>query len=158
MIINNDVKKILAQQHIPYNNYFTTPAPLQNWLWFVVAGNDSGFHVGYRSLFDKKKEIHFEYFPKNDFLIDTIKSRKDVLDLIQFSQGYYTIGKRQDTLLFNDLRFGQVLGWEYPRESFAFYYFLEPADIDNKLIVQRGRFARWSWQELPKFWRRIIGK
>lgn len=46
IIINHDVKQLLAKQHVPYKRYFTTPAPLQNWLWFVVAGNDSNYYVG----------------------------------------------------------------------------------------------------------------
>ncbi|MEO6540677.1 MAG: metal-dependent hydrolase, partial [Ferruginibacter sp.] len=53
MIINREVKHLLAKQEIKYNRYFTTPAPLQSWLWFVVAATDSGYHVGYRSVFDK---------------------------------------------------------------------------------------------------------
>ena len=31
--INNDVKEIFVKEHIPHERYFTTPAPLQNWLW-----------------------------------------------------------------------------------------------------------------------------
>jgi inner membrane protein len=57
--VDKDVKTILQEQQISYTRYFTTPAPLQNWLWYVVAGNDSGYHVGFRSLFDSKKEIIF---------------------------------------------------------------------------------------------------
>ena len=45
VIINHNVKQLLSSQHIKYTMYFTTPAPLQNWLWFVVAGNESGYYV-----------------------------------------------------------------------------------------------------------------
>ncbi len=83
--VNTDVKDILKKQQISYTRYFTTPAPLQNWLWFVVAGNDSGYYVGYRSLFDSKKEIAFEYFPRNDFLLDSLKDHEDMQQLIRFS-------------------------------------------------------------------------
>src|SRR5688572_10882791 len=38
MTINSDVRNILAKQAIPHDRFFTTPAPLQNWLWSVVAG------------------------------------------------------------------------------------------------------------------------
>jgi inner membrane protein len=57
--INSDVKEILAKQRISYKRYFTTPAPLQNLLWYVVAGDDNGYYVGYRSLLDKKKGNEF---------------------------------------------------------------------------------------------------
>ncbi len=154
--INTDVKEIFAKQQIPHERYFTTPAPLQNWLWYVVAGNDSGYYVGFRSLFDHKKEIDFQYFPRNDSLLLPIANHEDLQKLIRFSQEYYTVDNYNDTLVFNDLRFGQILGWEQPRQKFVFHYFLQQPD-DNKLIVQRGRFAGWDWEVLKTFLHRIKG-
>ena len=139
-IVSNDVKKILAKQNINYTSYFTTPAPLQTWLWFVVAKNDTGYYVGYRSVFDHEEKMELNYFPQNAFLLDSIEHKKEVQQLKRFSQGYYTVEKRQDTLLFYDLRFGQIIGWQDPKEQFAFYYYLHP-DINNTLAVQRGRFC-----------------
>jgi inner membrane protein len=156
IIINDDVKKILAKQQVAYDRYFTTPAPLQSWLWFVVAGNDSGYHVGYRSLFDRSATMELHYFPRNQQLIDTIAKKDEVEKLIRFSKGFYTIEKREDTLLFNDLRFGQVIGWQDPIEKFAFYYYLYP-ELDNTLVVQRGRFAKWDEQSLRSLLKRIKG-
>ena len=155
-IINYDVKKQLAQQHIPYTKYFTTPAPLQNWLWYVAAGNDSDYHVGYHSVFAKAKNLSLRKFSRNTSFIDSMHNRKDVLQLIRFSQDFYTIEKKQDTLIFNDLRFGQIIGWQNPHEEFAFHYYLHP-DIDNTLVVQRGRFAKWNWQVIKSLCYRIEG-
>ena len=155
-IINEDVKQTLSKQHIPYNRYFTTPAPLQNWLWFVAAETDSGYYVGYCSVFDKTEKMKLQYFFKNKNLLNNAKDQIAIQQLIRFSQGYYTAEKRMDTLIFNDLRFGQVLGWENPKEAFAFHYYLQP-DIDNTLVVQRGRFAKWDWKSLHLFWKRIKG-
>lgn len=156
-IINNDVKKILTTEQIPYKKYFTTPAPLQNWLWYVVAGNDSVYYVGYRSVFDKTNSLSLEKFPRNISMIDSIRNDRDVQQLIRFSQDYYTVEKKQDTLVFNDLRFGQVIGWQNPKEEFCFHYYLHP-DIDNTLVVQRGRFAKWDWHVVESLYERIKGK
>jgi inner membrane protein len=152
-IINHDVKQQLAKQHIPYTRYLTTPAPLQNWLWFVAAGNDSNYYVGYRSVFDKKN-LSFKKFARNTWFLDTTK--KEVQQLIRFSQQFYTVEKKQDTLIFNDLRFGQVIGWQNPDEEFAFHYYLYPY-IDNTLVVQRGRFAKWNWTTIKSFAKHIAG-
>lgn len=135
-IINQAVKQELAKQHIPYTRYFTTPAPLQNWLWFVVAGNDSNYYVGYRSVFDKTNYLSLEKFARNTALLDTMRNKKEVQQLIRFSQQFYTVKKKQDTLIFNDLRFGQIIGWQNPKEEFAFHYYLHP-DIDNLRSVTR---------------------
>ena len=154
--IDSDVKDILQKQQISYTRYFTTPAPLQNWLWYVVAGNDSGYYVGFRSIFDSKKQISFQYFPRNDSLLNPLRGHEDLLRLIRFSQQFYTVEKWNDTLVFNDLRFGQILGWQNPKGKFVFHYFLEQ-NADNKLVVQRGRFEGWNWQTADPLFKRIKG-
>ena len=154
--IDADVKDILQKQQISYTRYFTTPAPLQNFLWFVVAGNDSGYHVGFRSLFDRKKEIVFQFFPRNDSLLKPVHNQEEIRRLIRFSQQFYTVEKWNDTLVFNDLRFGQITGWQHPRGHFMFHYFLDPPD-DNKLVVIRGRFQGWNRQTARSFLKRIRG-
>ncbi len=154
--IHNDVRYILQKQKIHYTRYFTTPAPLQNWLWFVVAGDDNGYYVGFRSLWDSKKEIDFQYFPRNDSLLNSVIDHEDVQLLKRFSQQFYTVEKWNDTLVFNDLRFGQIIGWQNPRENFVFHYFLEHPK-DNTLVVQRGRFAKWNWEVILNFLKRIRG-
>ncbi len=156
-IIDRDVKKQFALENISYSRYFTTPAPLQNWLWFVVAGNDSGYYTGYRSIFDRTNKMHLQYFPRNAALLNTVPDKKGVQQLISFSQQFYTVEKREDTLVFNDLRFGQVIGWQNPKEEFAFHYYLQPG-IDNRLVVQRGRFAKWDREAMETFFRRIKGE
>jgi inner membrane protein len=150
--IDADVKMILRQQQVNYTRYFTTPAPLQNWLWFVVAGNDSGYYVGFRSLFDSKRKIDFQYFPRNDSLLKPVDDHEALQQLTRFSKEFYTVEKWHDTLVFNDLRFGQVIGWHNPREKFVFHYYLQHPE-DNSLVVQRGRFTGWNWSVV----KRLIG-
>lgn len=154
--IDKDIKEILQKQQISYTRYFTTPAPLQNWLWYVVAGNDSGYYVGFRSLFDRKKEIEFQFFPRNDSLLKQVANHEEIHNLTRFSQQFYTAEKWSDTLVFNDLRFGQIMGWQKPREKFVFHYFLQHPN-DNALVVQRGRFVGWGWQTIAPFLKRIKG-
>lgn len=154
--IDAAVKQILQKQQVSYTRYFSTPAPLQNWLWYVVAGNDSGYHIGFHSLLDSKQEISFQYFPRNNFLLQQVGNHEDLQKLIRFSKDFYTVEKWNDTLVFNDLRFGQIFGWQNPKEKFVFHYFLQqPAD--NTLVVQRGRFAGWNWQNTKFLLRRIWG-
>lgn len=155
-LIDKEVRSVLKDQKIAYTRYFTTPAPLQNWLWYVVAGNDTGYYVGFRSVFDKEKQMSFEYFPRNDSLLRSVSNHEDLQKLIRFSQQFYTVEYYSDTLVFNDLRFGQIIGWKEPREKFVFHYYLQHPD-DNKLVVQRGRFAKWDWEVVEALWRRMKG-
>ena len=154
--IARETKEILAAKNINYNQLLITPAPLQSWLWFVAAGTDSGFYTGYKSVFDSRPVLDLHYFPKNNFLREQVKDEVELNKMIRFSQQFYTLEKHADTILINDLRFGQVIGWQNPAESFAFYFYLQPA-IDNTLVVQRGRFAKWDKQSFRSLINRIKG-
>jgi inner membrane protein len=155
-MVDAQVRKELLRQQIAYTRYFTTPTPLNSWLWYIVAEDEHGFHTGYLSVFDKRPEIEFNFFPRNDSLLDPFRRQEDVRNLLRFSQGYYTVDRWKDRLVFNDLRFGQMKGWEDGRAGFVFHYFLEQPG-DNMVIVQRGRFAGWDWETVRAFVRRIGG-
>lgn len=156
LYITHQVNNSFTSQKIPQARYFTTPAPLQSMLWMLVAGDGKGYYVGYRSVFDTKPVIKFQYFPANNYLLDSL-SHHDEIDLLKrFSQGYYTVEKWSDTLVFNDLRFGQIIGWQDPKEKFVFHYFIQHPG-GNRLVVQRGRFAKWDLNAIRVFLRRIAG-
>jgi inner membrane protein len=154
--IDKEAQQIFAAQQIPHERYLTTPAPFQNWLWYVVAGSDSGYYVGFRSVFDAEKKINFRYFPRNDSMLTPLVGRDDVNHLVQFSQKFFTVERWSDTLVFNDLRFGQIIGWDDPKARFVFHYFLEPRTNDLA-FMQKGRMEGWNRQVLRKYWKRIQG-
>ncbi|QOI98153.1 MAG: metal-dependent hydrolase [Flammeovirgaceae bacterium] len=154
------IEKIVARE-IARNGYladqhFTTPTPLNSWLWYAVVKDGEGFRIGYRSVFDQAPEIDWTYFPKNDSLLALVDDHEALQRLKRFSQGYYTISFQNDTLTFNDLRFGQITGWHNPRAPFVFHYYLQHPD-DNNLVIQRGRFANWNSETTASLWSRIKG-
>ena len=153
-IVNHDVRQVLAAQNIPYTRYFTTPAPFQNFLWYVVAGNDEGYHVGYRSVLDRDKHMEFKYFPRNDHFLMQSLDHEELHKLIRFSKEFYTIEKWDSTLVFNDLRFGQMMGWQDNAGKFVFHYYLQEP-TENLLVVQRGRFTGWNAEAVKSLWNRI---
>jgi inner membrane protein len=154
--IENDIRYSLNRQGIHYSRHFTTPTPFNNWLWYDVAETDSGFQIGYQSVFDKNRQINFSYFPRNDFLLKSFEGRHDLEELCRFSNGYYTADSLSQGIVFNDIRFGQIMGWQNPKAQFVFHYFLQDPDA-NHMVVQRGRFADWSWESLKVFLKRMWG-
>lgn len=155
-VINTRAEKTFSLTGVQPQKYFTHPTPLNNMLWYIVAEADSGFYIGYSSVFDREKKIHLEYYPLNDYLLNDVNNQDEVAKLKRFSQGYYTVEKIEETVVFNDLRFGQIAGWNTPRAKFVFYFFLEKPDM-NQLVVQRGRFTGWNKRTLQSFWKRIKG-
>jgi inner membrane protein len=125
-------------------------------LWFFVAEADSGYYVGYRSVFDNLNGVDLNYFPRQVSLLSTVEDKDDVEKLLRFSQGYYTVENQHDTLVFNDLRFGQITGWSDPRGKFAFHYYLNYPKA-NSLVVQRGRFANWNIETVRVLIQRMAG-
>ena len=156
LFIDHTVEKEMRSKGIVSHKYFTTPTPLNNMLWYIVAQNDSGYDIGYRSVFDRNKEIDFHFAFRNDSLLKASANGDDINRLLLFSQGYYAAQLWHDTLVFNDLRFGEQLGWATIEPKFVFHYFLQYPD-DNKMVVQRGRFAGWDKVAIITFLKRIKG-
>ncbi len=154
--ITKDVSAILNKKNIVYQRFFTTPTPMNTWLWFAVAEVDSGYHIGYRSVFDETDSMPLTFVSKNKYLLDSLQNDHTVNQLIKFSQGYYTVSLQSDTLVFNDLRFGQITGWYQPKAPFAFHYYLNYPQ-ENLLVMQRGRIANWNKETIKSLIDRIQG-
>lgn len=156
MIVSNHVHKNLVAQGLPARKYFITPTPFNSWLWFITVKDKTGYFVSYRSVFDSKKEMSFTYFAQNDSLLTPVKNKEELKDMLTFADSFYTLEKRNDTIVFNVLRFGQVVGWYNPKEKFAFYYYLDRPGA-NDVVAQRGRFEKWDPETISSFIKRIKG-
>jgi inner membrane protein len=154
--VDRETKAILEQRKISWQRFFSTPTPFNSWLWYVVAETDSGFHTGYRSVFDDG-DLTIGYHPQQNHLLENLDGRNDVQRLLRFSQAYYTVEQRSDTLVFNDLRFGQIAGWENPDAPFVFHYYLNYPEA-NLMVIQRGRFSNWNRRTFRSMVRRIRGE
>jgi inner membrane protein len=144
----------LAEKKVNYSNYFTTPSPLNSFLWYNVAKGDSGYYIAYYSVFDKSKELNFTFKPQNILLLDSFPKTEDLQKLLRFSQGYYTIENHNDTLYFSDIRFGQLGGWSNPEANFVFRYILNTG-ANNDLVIQKGRFEGSVGEGVKSLYHRI---
>lgn len=155
--VDQAVQNMARREGIQYKRYFSTPTPLNNMLWFVVLQDDDGFHIGHRSVLDPPADTTLlQYRPQHKEWLQPLKDVEEVHRLIRFSQGYYVIDKYDSTLLFNDLRFGQMIGWQDPHAGFVFHYYLQRPD-ENRLVMQRGRFHKWNRKAVHSLFRRIRG-
>ena len=154
--INDFAEAAFKQKNIAVTGYFTTPTPANIMLWMITGKTDSGYYIGYKSLMNHTDSIQFHFVYRNDSLLGKVNNERDVTNLLRFSGGYYTLGMRQDSVVFNVIRFGEMNGWSDPNPGFIFYYYLQYPD-NNKLIVQRGRFAKWNKATLTSFWEHIKG-
>ncbi len=155
LIINQDLDTAYTEMNIEPERYFVTPTPLNTWLWCAIAEIDSGYQISYHSVFDSRPDTNFTFFYRNESLLESINDQ-ELKNLLQFSNGYYTAEQWGDTLVFNDIRFGQMAGWSDPKAGFTFHYYLQRPE-ENKFVVQRGRFANWDFKTTQQFIERIKG-
>ncbi len=146
----------LKKKSIVAVDYFSTPTPLNNFLWYIVAKTDDGYMIAYHSVFDKSDEFPFTYYAKKDSLLHSFKDNEEVNQLIRFSAGYYSVEQKEDTIQFNDLRFGQIGGWTGMRAPFVFRYYLKE-NADNDLLIQQGRMDASSREAIRSLVERIKG-
>lgn len=146
----------LRRQNLPYNEFFATPTPLNNWLWYMIAKNDSGFYVGYHSVFDHSNDIVFNFYPQHKELLDKFGKNDDIDKLKRFSKEYYTAEPIDTSIYFSDIRFGQIGGWENNNAPFVFRYSLAE-NANNDLVIQKGRIAMSGGKAIRSLIKRIKG-
>lgn len=147
----------LKEQNINYTRYSSRPTPFNTILWGVTAEADSGYYLGYYSLLDKNKEVNFKYLEKDHHLLKPYRDNKKVRQLIDVTEGYYTIDKADSALLMNDLRFGQLDGWGEGKEDFVFEYVIQEENGKLRFSQQENNLKKVR-ALMEDLWDRILGE
>ena len=137
--------------------FITTPTPLNNFLWMAYTHDSSGTWIGYYSIFDKSENIEYRRVNRNDSLLQSFASDESALLLKRFSKGHYVISKEDSIVYFNDIRFGQIAGWDNTDASFAFSYAMNKS-ADNSMALDRGKFKVPLSEVFSSLVTRIKGK
>lgn len=149
----------LHRQGIAYSAIATRPAPFNTILW--TANVDCGDHYALAAyaLLDTKPEVELVQVPKRPELLGPWAGHAQVRRLVELSEGDYVMQLRNDTLVFCDLRFGQM-GAPAPDKPFVFSYALLPAGEDLRVVrmpspkLDGPELRRW----LGAHWQRIKGE
>tara|TARA_B110000259_G_scaffold14653_1_gene15339 strand:- start:3024 stop:4022 length:999 start_codon:yes stop_codon:yes gene_type:complete len=147
--------KELAAQNINYIAIKTKPTPLNTILWTVNVDTKDSFYIGNSSFFDDQP-IHFSEYPKNHYLLGDIAKHQKTKRMIAISKGWYTINKKNNTLYFNDLRFG-VLSIQPNAANFVFKYKIEIATDGTPFFIEEPKDRSDGKKLLLDLWTRIKG-
>jgi inner membrane protein len=152
--IEEKVRGQLLSQNIKFSKLLTTPVPLSNFLWLIVAENDTGYNIGYFCNFDKSNEISFRYLPRNQELLGNLAETKDVKDLILFTKGFYTVEiDSNKKLCIYDLRYGS-LDFENKR---AYVFTFQIKETPNGIEISRAHPNRSiSIKTVSNYFRRVF--
>lgn len=138
------------------SEYFAVPTLFNSILWNVVVIEDDTIKSGYYSVFDQSKRIQLNVIPRNEHLEERVADKESIEKLKKFSKGFYCYTEKDGRVFFNDLRFGQVEGWNDPQSNFAFSFDLTPGS-DNAMVVQQGRIEGSTDEMLLSLWTRMKG-
>ena len=108
----------METQQIAYHDLDTRPAPLNTILWSANVDTDDAYLLADYSFFDSQP-ITFKKFAKDHHLLGDLAHNDRIQRMINISKGWYIITKENDTLYFNDLRFG-MLGMANDSKNFVF--------------------------------------
>ncbi|MEP3836278.1 MAG: metal-dependent hydrolase [Algibacter sp.] len=145
----------LAIQDIAYLDMDTRPSPLNTILWSANVETESAYLLGHYSFFDSQP-ISFESYPKDHYLLGDLVKNEKVNRMIAISEGWYTITKNNDSLYFNDLRFG-LLGLEPKSDNFVFKYRIDVDKFGDVKFIEMPKNNRDAKQLLSDLWTRIKG-
>lgn len=131
----DQIRDSLLRQEIVYESISTRPTPFNSILWTANIDSGDRYHIGLHSLLDTKPEVEVVPVLKSHELLGKYTDHNDVKRLAELTENNYVIRLEGDTIIFNDLRFGQM-GDPQPDKPFVFSYRLVPNgdDLDIELI------------------------
>ena len=155
LFINQKFSKMLSQEKIAYLHFDSRPMPLQNILWTANAETGDAFHILFYSWFDSDYQSSYA-IQKNHHLLEPYLNNEQIKKLIEISEGYYTITDKEDYLIFNDLRFGQTLGWIDPKSNFVFSYKIK-TEQEELVVEEVEKEISQAKALIPLLTNRILG-
>lgn len=147
--------KELAAQHIVYTEIETKPSPLNTILWTANVETKDAFLIGNSSFFDTNPII-FSSYTKNHHLFGELINHPKTKRMISISKGWYTINKVNETLYFNDLRFG-TLSIQPNAQNFVFKYKIEVDKNGTPFFIEEPKAKRDAKKLIKDLWQRIQG-
>jgi inner membrane protein len=147
-----EFKKSLEAQGIGYRQLETKPSPFNTILWTANVEVEDAYLIGDYSFFDSQP-ITFKRYSKNHQLLGNLHSAGEIERLIDISNGWFVITKKESELFFNDLRFG-VLDAE--SSTFVFSYRIVE-ETEGIRIEEVGRKPAEGKKLLMDLGNRILG-
>ena len=145
----------LENQNIAYKQIDIRPSPLNTILWSANVETEDSYLLANYSFFDTKP-ISFEVYKKNHALLEDLILNEKVKRMIKISEEWYTIIKKDNQLLYNDLRFG-LLSMEKNSENFVFQYRIITDENGNVQFVEQKKNKMQAKKMMSDLWTRIKG-
>jgi inner membrane protein len=151
----NTFEDALRGQNITYKELDTRPSALNTILWNANIEREKDYLLADYSFFDTQP-ISFTSYPKNHHLLGDLIGNEKVKRMIQISEGWFTIIKKDGNLYYNDLRFG-LLNLEKGSQDFVFQYRIDVDDNNIVTFTEVEKNTRDGKKLVSSLWERIKG-
>lgn len=125
-------EKALTKQGVHYSEIIVKPTAFNVILWNANVATSENYLLGDYSIFDTQP-ISFTAYSKNKILELQLKGNSDFEKLKKASEGWFIISQKNQSLYFNDLRFG-LLNDNPKNPQFAFSYQFIPKKEGLKAV------------------------
>jgi inner membrane protein len=147
----------LSNQKIDYEEISTRPSAMNTILWNANVDAQDAYYIGDYSFFDSQP-IRFKKYPKNRSQVPDLshpQSKINLQRMIDISQGWYLLEKKEGTWYFYDMRFGKM-PLTKGKEQFVFTYELS---YENGILMAKEtpKAPRDAGLLLEMLWHRIKG-
>ena len=154
------VEESLAKNNISVTNHMTNPTMLNNVLWYGVGSNDSSIFIGEFSLLHKQNPVTWHSYPRNQYLMQQCKSKRDVEIIRWFSDPYTIAQANGDTLNMYAAKFGRTNMLESElQKSIVFHYKLYQSNGKEMMGIEQANEKNMNFKEsFADLWERICGR
>lgn len=151
----------LAEKQIVWSDWLTSPTPFNIFLWRGVAKTETGYWIGYYSIFtplfqDNTPLSEFCYIDRNEELIGQYSESSEMASLKWFSDGWYIVRSYEDGIRFSDIRSGERVVQEKFPDFFVSWTLARP---NGELMIQEQDIMLDDYPNtIRQVWSSIIGK
>ena len=151
----NKFENALKNQSIKYTEIIVKPTAFNTILWNANVKTQEGYLLADYSLFDSK-DISFTLYKNNKEAGLQISNSKYYKELVAISEGWHIVSRHNNSIFFNDLRFG-LLNDNPTAPQFAFSYEFTPNADGTFNVTEVPKAKRDGKILLQKLWKRLKG-
>lgn len=144
----NQFEKALTKQGIQYTEIIVKPTAFNLILWNANVATSEDYLLSDYSLLDTQP-ILFTVYSKNKVLESQLKGNSDFEKLKKSSEGWYIISKKNQSLYFNDLRFGLLNdNPKNPQFAFSYQFIANKAELKAVEVPKNKRDGKRLLQKI----------
>ena len=134
-----NIQSALEKENIEYINLNTKPTFFNSILWAGQIETKDSYIFTYYSLFDKSNVVFSKAFTKNHQILNPIIKNKKIKQLINISNGNYIIEKKDQKIIFWNLKLGQG---GFSKNASPLIWSYEITQNNNEILVSPGKSFR----------------